>query len=73
MSTHNGAAALDRALLAAIHKHGYCILVFDCQDAAQILDHDMPALNIPDIDLLTHEVLNQIKSLAVRDHPQSLG
>jgi putative DNA primase/helicase len=65
MSINNGVATIDPALLATIHKHGYCVLVFDREDAAHILDHDMPALNIPDVDLLTRELLDPLQSLAV--------
>jgi Protein of unknown function (DUF3987) len=65
MSTSDSRAPIDPALLKAIHRHGYCILVPDVQDAATILAHDMPGLNIPDVGMLTHEVLGPITSLAL--------
>jgi hypothetical protein len=65
MSTRNGPVTLDPALLKVIYEHGYCILVADYEDAALIFSHDMPALNIPDVDLLTYELLKPITSLAV--------
>jgi hypothetical protein len=65
MSTPNGAGTIDPALLKAVHNHGYCIIVCDHEDAVRILDHGLPALNIPDVDLLTPEVMNPVTSLAI--------
>ncbi len=68
MSTRNGPVTLDPALLKVIYKRGYCILVADYEDATLIFSHDMPALNIPDVDLLTYDLLKPIASLAIL-HP----
>jgi hypothetical protein len=65
MSTRNNPVMLDPALLRVIQKHGHCILVADYDDAVAILDHDMPALNVPDVDLLTRELLKPLTSLAI--------
>jgi hypothetical protein len=72
-ATNNGTGHVDPALLRVIHRKGYCILVAHWEDADAILRHDLPALNVPDIKLLTHDVVDPLQTLAIMQRPGVLG
>jgi hypothetical protein len=72
-ATNNGTGHVDPALLRVIHRRGYCILVAHWKDADAIFRHDVPALNVPDLKLLTSDVVDPLQTLAILQRPGVLG
>jgi hypothetical protein len=66
-------AVIDEALLRILQRHGYCLLVAELVDAQTLLQHDMPALNVPDVDLLTYEALAPLDTLVILHQPGIAG
>jgi Protein of unknown function (DUF3987) len=64
-SPNGHAPVIDPTLLHVLQRKGYAVLVADLDDAEVLFRHDLPGLNLPDVELLTDEAFGPLRTLAV--------